>query len=344
MNPIDNARHLMAFRLGQADAILRTLTPIDAIQAPPLAHPLALRLLRRLWLQYREDRALECPASLAAGENLLERSHFLGLLDTIIDEKHWVLRDAVRTVNAVCTHADSTQLTDWTHDEDYELVPAVSRNLHQITARANLLPDERLARLLEAFRYSTGPGPGATPCWALNLVCALRAEDLGLVASPLPFPGLLRREMLRADRTPAWQRFALVRSITASAEVVMAETVELENAARGFDEIWPDLRTNSRLADVYHVLSGLSELTATQVSRALEMSEPGARKLLLQLERGGFARRAEVGAKWVSTTLFRIGRPKHRWLREIDESALDDAMRLLEDAQDYPSPNAPQIH
>ena len=76
-------------------------------------------------------------------------------------------------------------------------------------------PFERLIALIDRFRYSRGDERDAlsatarTPCWALNLAAAARGKAFHLNDSPLPFPGLVQRQLFRADRDAsarrAWQ-------------------------------------------------------------------------------------------------------------------------------------------
>lgn len=324
-------RYRMAFRLGQNDAFLRCFVPIDTQAAPPLAVPLALRLLRRLWLQYREDRALEGPASLLSNENLQERAHFLASVIASIDteEEFWVLGQAIDQLQRLLSPEDRiTDFTDILTEQDQELLNTVQMAILAASRDNKHSPDVRLHRLLNAFKYSNDlserPVAQLSPCWAVNLVAALTPMSLGISTIPLPFPGLFRREMFRADRSDTWCEMALVNMITVAAETVMAETIDLQSATSQFDDIFPHRRSNGRINDVYHLLSGFGQLTATQIARGTGMTEPGARKLLHQLSSAGFAYKVDNGAQWSSIVKFRIGPPQHHWLDNMEHQWLKD--------------------
>jgi hypothetical protein len=343
MNPIDHARHLMAYRTGQSDAYLRDIMATSPIEAQASVNPIALRMLRRLWLQYREDRGYEGPASLLSTENFDQRSGFISAITFCMttlnlpgQQQPSDLHQAIQVALATFPPGEdfSHNQTDLNAD-DFHLLGDVQANIAQTLTANHYLPDDHLQKLLSHYLYTNDPTdqpkPTKSPCWALNLVVALNAQLLGLTIVPLPLPGIFRRELFRANRSDTWRRFTIVRNITKATESMMTEAIDLTNAQTTIDLAFPQRRSSSRIHDVFQLVSGLGELGATQVSRAMDISQPGARKLLLQLERGGFLRRTSSGTKWNSTVGFRLGPPKHSWLSNDKTAWLDESHENFEE-------------
>lgn len=343
MNPIDHARHLMAYRTGQSDAYLRDIMAKSTIETEAFANPIALRMLRRLWLQYREDRGYEGPASLLSSENFNQRSGFFSAMTFCLttlnipgQQRPSDLHQATEVALATFPPGEdfSYDRTDLQAD-DFDLLGNVQANIARTLEASHYLPDEHLQKLLSDYLYTKDttdqPNPSKSPCWALNLVVALRAQILGLCIVPLPLPGIFKRELFRANRSDSWRRFTLVRNITKATENLMTEAIDLTNAQTAINLAFPQRRSSSRIHDVFQLVSGLGELGATQVSRAMNISQPGARKLLLQLERAGFLRRTSSGTKWNSIVRFRLGPPQHSWLSNEKTAWLDESHENFEE-------------
>ena len=71
----------IAFRIGQIDALAKTLLASPALYSPEMRASLALRWLSRAWQQYRQDRAITLGPALIGAECATERNAFLTLFE-----------------------------------------------------------------------------------------------------------------------------------------------------------------------------------------------------------------------------------------------------------------------
>lgn len=341
INPTDHARHIMTYRLGQSDGIQRLIIATHPMMVNELDQPIALRFLRRLWLQYREDRAIECPAYLLSGENLEHRSRFLQLLATAVemagDLEH--LRAALRqTIAALPQHERTITQSNANFDDDVDLLYDVQMHINAVDPSGTALPDDTALKLLRSFLYTTTHDEDLktsnSPCWALNLMYALNSKRLGLSIEPIPMVGIFRRHMFKPEETDTSRRYALLRTIAQAAETAIVEILDLNTGLTEFYEEFPALRSNSRLNEVFLLLTGLGELSTTQVARVLDMSQPGARKLLMRLEQHHLSHQASNNLTWTSQIRFKLGQPRHPWLdhdsfKWIESHSDDKSLALM---------------
>ena len=285
----------IAFRQGQIDALARTLYTSPALYPAELRHCFALRTLQRTWDQYREDRAIVTGASIIGAECAAERDAFLTLLASLLPDPRHDLAGAIARVRqtAIRPLAGEAAATATIVDESHAELEA----LRFVTASPNL-PAEPVSRVLAIVRSlrrsadAHGDPLSATarsPCWAVNLLAVAEPALFGLSPHPLPFPGLVRRRLFRADREPDAERDAVVELLLEALHETLCEIARVPRAAAAFGETFPGLRVNSRLLDSWLFLFAFGSITPAQLARALPCTKAGAAKLLRDLRAGQFA-------------------------------------------------------
>ncbi|QDK35913.1 hypothetical protein [Sphingomonas sp. IC081] len=285
----------IAFGIGQVDALARVLVGSPSLYSAQMRRSLALRTLARAWAQYRDDRAITLGRTLVGAECSAERDAFLVLLERALPPRENALPEGIRLVRAVAiapmaSEAAETAAIVAASSDDLEAVFAA---LDRTGSEHGALPDdplERLLHLVEQFRYSRGDerdplsATARTPCWAINLAATARGDAFGLSESPLPFPGLVRRRLFRADRHADEQRDDAARFLREALHAAARDIVEVSRAAEIFARTFANQRSNSRLSLAWMLLFGLGGMTAAQLARALPATKAGAGKLLRQLE------------------------------------------------------------
>jgi hypothetical protein len=280
----------IAFRLGQVDALAKTMLASPALYSPEMRASLALHWLNRAWQQYRQDRAITLGPALIGAECTAERNAFLTLFEQALPPREKHLCQAIRTVRKVAIRPMTSEIAD-----AEAIVVASADELERVlTALAqpklSNAPLERLLALVDGFRYSTGDDPdplsatARTPCWAINLAAAARGDLFHLSETALPFPGLAQRRLFRADRGAQDRRSDARESLLEALHATACDIVRLPRAAEVFVREFPKQRTNSRLYLTWMLLFGLGGLTPAQLARALPATKAGAGKLLRQLE------------------------------------------------------------
>ena len=156
-------------------------------------------------------------------------------------------------------------------------------------------PALRLLAIVRALRRSADvdadplSATAFSPCWAVNLLAVADPMLFGISAHPLPFPGLVRRRLFRADRDPETDRDDVVELLLEAFHETLCEITRVPRAAAAFGEAFDKLRGNSRLYSAWMLLFALGALTPAQLARALPCTKAGAGKLLRQLRDGQFA-------------------------------------------------------
>lgn len=336
MNPADRARFHMAYRLGQLDNALNLHADAHPYQTSEFALPLAIRQLRRLWMQYKIDRQISARNSLLSSEIEATRAEFLSLVRLIADQAVFSgpIEAAIDVTERAATSADP-QASSAPTDEDSEAIALIMDEFDRLTIPKLSMPEDTLYRLLKKFDYSTDTKDSQMPSgdliWALNLVAGVSASQLPLVNQPYPVAGLYRREMLRADHTQPWRQYALIRSAAKSAELLLADVEHLTSYMASLRYRNRARRSNSRIEPLFNLLNGFGTATAAQLARALDMSRSGALKLLTELESQHFARRSTDGYMWSSVAKFSTNYTKEPLLPGFTSEILDDHLLTLSD-------------
>ena len=290
----------IAFRIGQIDALAKTLLASPALYSPEMRASLALRWLSRAWQQYRQDRAITLGPALPRREKLLSQ--------------------AVRTVRKIAIRPMASEVT-----EAETIVAASTDELERVLTvlaqpKRPTAPLERLLELVDGFRYSTGDEPdplsatARTPCWAINLAATARGDAFRLSETALSFPGLAQRRLFRADRGAQERRADAREHLLEALHATACDIARLPRAAEVFTREFPSQRTNSRLYLAWMLLFGLGGLTPAQLARALPATKAGAGKLLRQLEAGHLARSQGPFAPFLCTLNIPVAMPDWRYL------------------------------
>jgi hypothetical protein len=308
----------IAFRLGQIDALARTLLAFPALYSPEMRTSLVLRCLGRAWAQYRNDRAITLGASLIGAECAAERNAFLALLEHALPRGEQPLSQAIRLVRAIAIRplADEAEHADAIVAESAPNLDAVLEALAASSLPAD--PLHRVLTLVDRFRYSTGDEPDAlsataqTPCWAINLAAVARGDAFRLSEASLPFPGLVQRHLFRADRDRHEQRTHASENLLDALHATACDIADLPRAAAIFAREFPNQRSNSRLYLAWMLLFGLGGLTPAQLARALPATKAGAGKLLRQLGEQHLAQAQGPFAPYTCTLLLTTALPDWR--------------------------------
>ena len=94
----------------------------------------------------------------------------------------------------------------------------------------------------------------------------------GISPHPLPFPGLVRRRLFRADRDPETDRDDVVELLLEALHETLCDIARVPRAVAAFGEAFDKLRGNSRLFPAWMLLFAFGSMTAAQLARALPLS------------------------------------------------------------------------
>ena len=169
--------------------------------------------------------------------------------------------------------------------------------MRAVAASPNLSSDPaaRLLTIIRGLRRSADVEGDAlsvtatSPCWAVNLLAVADPALFGISPHPLPFPGLVRRRLFRADRDPDRERDDISEFILDALYETLCDVARMPRAAAAFAEAFPALREHSRLRSVWMLLFAYGSITPAQLARALPCTKAGAAKLLRQLAGQSFA-------------------------------------------------------
>lgn len=294
MPPIAHS-NAIAFRQGQIDALARTLLASPALYPSEMRHCLALRTLVRAWSQYREDRGIAAGKSLIGAECAAQRDAFLTLLASALPDRRSDLGAAIRRVRQIAIRPLAGEAA-----ETATIVGAGMAELaavREVTASPKLPSDQadRLLTIVRVLRRSADVDDEAlsvtatSPCWAINLLGAAHPSLFGLSPHPLPFPGLVRRRLFRADRDIDRDRDDIIELLLEAFHETLCDIARIPRATAAFGEAFPGLRVNSRLLETWLLLFAFGSMTPAQLARALPCTKAGAGKLLNDLKNGHFA-------------------------------------------------------
>lgn len=302
------------FALGHADASLSFLRLLPAVLGDNVTAVLALKLLTALWSQYRIDSGINHGRTLLGFDNGYEQRIFTRLIEEFAD---WV---PLRTANAVIrAHSpplsrDERLVYEAEIDVRRDLLAEVCEQTKRLSADLDPLRQARL--LIERCQRLEARGEFGV-CWALNLASALDFKVLGASKTAVPFPALFSREMLRFDRSSAWRDGALRAALVESAHKVSRAVFGSFAGVSAFESAFSSLRSNSRLGAAYIYALGVGELTPTLLARLVECSEPGARKMLQQLVRGGLLTHQTQSASYSMIEIYHLSASGPLWLRSF---------------------------
>ena len=320
MRPADYAAPI-AFRLGQIDALARTLLASPALYTAEMRASLGLRELARAWEQYREDRAITLGPSLIGAECSAERNAFLTLLEHALPSPEPLLAGAIRMVRTIAIRPLAGEAAEAQAIAAAGL-PELDAVLDATAASTSLRdPLARLLALVDRFGYSSSfaddplAATALTPCWAINLAATARGHAFGLSEKPLPFPGIVQRRLFRADRNPDRRRADAAETVLEALHATACDIARAPRAAAVFAREFPNQRSNSRLYLAWMLLFGLGGLTPAQLARALPATKAGAAKLLRQLEARRLARSQGPFAPFACAITISMALPD--WRHEI---------------------------
>ena len=285
----------IAFRQGQIDALARTLLASPALYSAEMRHCFALRTLVRAWLQYREDRAIVTGASVIGAECAAQRDAFLALLADALPDRRSDVAGAIRRVRQIAIRPLAAEAA-----ETATIVDAGKAELAAVrdVAASPMLPSDPAARLLTIVRVLRRSADvdgdalsvtATSPCWAVNLLAVAEPALVRLSPHPLPFPGLVRRRLFRADRDVDRDRDDIAGLVLEALHETLCEIARVPRAAVAFGEAFPGLRVNSRLFEAWMLLFAFGAMSPAQLARALPCTKTGAGKLLSNLKDGHFA-------------------------------------------------------
>lgn len=286
----------ITFRLGQIDALARTVLISPALTSPEMRASLALHWLSRAWDQYRKDRAIPLGSRLAGAECGAERNAFLTLLEHALPPNEKPLTQAIRTVRKIAIQPVAGEA-----GEEASIVAASMGDLDAVLdmlahTRLPGNPLERVAAIIERFRYSHGDECDAlsatarTPCWAINLAAVAQGNAFQLGKASLPFPGIVQRRLFRADRSAVERHAGTCECLLEALRETACDIARIPRMAEILACGFAHQRSNSRLSSAWLLLVGLGSLTPAQLARALPATNAGAAKLLRQLEAKHLAR------------------------------------------------------
>lgn len=296
MPPIPHL-NAIAFRQGQIDALARTLLASPTLYSPEMRHCLALRTLVRAWSQYREDRAIVTGSSVIGAECAAQRDAFLTLLAAALRDRRSDVAGAIRRVRQIVIRPLATEAA-----ETAAIVDAGTAELAAVrdVAASPRLPSDPATRLLTIVRVLRRSADvdgdalsvtATSPCWAVNLLAFADPALFGLSPHPLPFPGLVRRRLFRADCDVDRDRDRgdIIELVLEAFHETLCDIARIPRATAAFGEAFPGLRVNSRLLETWLLLFAFGSMTPAQLARALPCTKAGAGKLLNDLKNGHFA-------------------------------------------------------
>jgi hypothetical protein len=164
--------------------------------------------------------------------------------------------------------------------------------LHSAAAASqHFAPPERERQLLA---LPSGPkaleqAMTATPLWALDLVAGAMIAHDNQASRPLPCPGAVRAEALKAHWWPRERAILVAEAAQSTAQKL---TGMLDTAYRTVNEMQMPaarLRSTSRAPGLYRLLSGFGPLRPIQIEKALAVSKNGVRDLVAALVKAGLA-------------------------------------------------------
>jgi hypothetical protein len=311
----DMPTHAMAvFALGRADASLAFLRLLPEDVRDKVTSILALRLLAKLWAQYRIDSGIIYGRTLLSVDNGYEHRIFTTLIDEFAD---WA---PLRRANALIrSHSPALSLHEQqAYDREIDLRRELLSDVRDLVKRlpATQEPVCRAGLLSDwSQRFEALDEYGV--CWALNLASALELNILGATHAAPPFPSLFSREMLRFDRSVKWRNSALCAALTESAHILSQAVFGSVAGVSAFDGAFAQLRSHSRLSVAFIYMAGIGEMTPALLARLVQCSEPGARKMLRQLVGGGFLTHHIQSVSYLLIENFRLARSGAPWLRSI---------------------------
>ena len=331
MQDIDRARALLTFRLGQAD-LLWGLDIAEFSQLANSYHRLAaIAVIMRMWNQYKIDRAEEIYGSLISDQDIAQRNRFIDLVAALFDENALIVAaiSDIRRVIGSGHSADNAFDAETEHEID-ELC-SMSADNKRIASPSDA-PDTRIGKAIKRFAMleldsDQSSFIGRSNCWMINLALASASIELGLTATALPYPALISRELLRIDRDAAMKSSEIARLARKSVELTIMDLLSLSACRAAWIRTVSNLQKNSRSLEVYRSLLTFGELTPLGMSRlfsdrgspnGLSLSEPGARKLLMQLLRHGFAVKLNGTARFGAIRKFSVELPIIDWLNDDD--------------------------
>ncbi len=198
--------------------------------------------------------------------------------------------------------------------------------LHRAAAASpHFAPAESEHRLLD---LPSGPVAleqvvAAPPLWALDLTTgAVIARD-NRGSRPLPLPGAVRAEALKAQLWPRERAILVADAAFAAAQKLTTLLDAAHRTVTDMQQAIARLRSTSRAPGLYRLLSGFGPLRPIQIERAMTISKNGVRDLVAALVKAGLAEMSAVQHQAVVCAIPPEHRSAHAPAVGVDASADD---------------------
>ncbi len=133
-----------------------------------------------------------------------------------------------------------------------------------------------------------------SPRWAIELLWGEQWRGAGIVRYALPWPGLIRLDVLRDDIEPSEARIVIAEALRNLAQVLSGKLAEADRLSRHGAERQPGRRTTSRAPALFELLAGFGPLRVAQIETLLGATRLGVRSMLVALDAIGVLERSTI--------------------------------------------------
>ena len=192
-----------------------------------------------------------------------------------------------------------------------DLIAGLAPSPHPLSAVAGLhraagehvlfAPPERAreAIAIGSIRLTVERAGPPSPRWALEMLWGEHWHSAGLMAHALPFPGLIRLDILRTDPPshpgePDAAPTILATALRDVAQGLCATLTEADRLTRRLEDCQPGQRRSSRAPIVLELLAGFGPLRSAQLEALLGATRIGVRTMLAALDTIGMLERTTI--------------------------------------------------